>query len=77
MAVDVHVPDAEEGAEIEIVALHVEAGATVAEGDVLAEIATDKANIDVAAPAGGTVAEVLVAEGDVLEATEVLMRIDD
>jgi pyruvate/2-oxoglutarate dehydrogenase complex dihydrolipoamide acyltransferase (E2) component len=77
MAVDVHVPDAEEGAEIEVVALHVEAGSTVAEGDVLAEIATDKANVDVLAPAGGTVAEVLVAEGDVLEATEVLMRIDD
>jgi pyruvate dehydrogenase E2 component (dihydrolipoamide acetyltransferase) len=77
MAVDVHVPDAEEGAEIEVVTLHVEAGATVAEGDVLAEIATDKANVDVLAPAGGTVAEVLVAEGDVLEATQVLMRIDD
>jgi pyruvate/2-oxoglutarate dehydrogenase complex dihydrolipoamide acyltransferase (E2) component len=46
MAVDVHVPDAEEGAEIEVVALNVEAGATV-------------------------------AEGDVLEATQVLMRIDD
>ena len=77
MAVDVHVPDAEEGAEIEVVALHVEAGATVAEGDVLAEIATDKANVDVLAPAGGTIAEILVAEGDVLEATQVLMRIDD
>lgn len=77
MAVDVHVPDAEEGAEIEVVALNVEPGATVAEGDVLAEIATDKANVDVLAPAGGTVAEVLVAEGDVLEATAVLMRIDD
>jgi pyruvate/2-oxoglutarate dehydrogenase complex dihydrolipoamide acyltransferase (E2) component len=77
MAVDVHVPDAEEGAEIEIVALHVEAGATVAEGDVVAEIATDKANVDVAAHVGGTVAEVLVAEGDVLDSTEVLMRIDD
>jgi pyruvate dehydrogenase E2 component (dihydrolipoamide acetyltransferase) len=77
MAVDVHVPDAEEGAEIEVVTLHVEAGATVAEGDVLAEIATDKANVDVLAPAGGTVAEVLVAEGDVLEATQLLMRIDD
>ena len=77
MAVDVHVPDAEEGAEIEVVALNVEAGATVAEGDVLAEIATDKANVDVLAPAGGTVAEVLVAEGDVLEATQLLMRIDD
>jgi pyruvate/2-oxoglutarate dehydrogenase complex dihydrolipoamide acyltransferase (E2) component len=76
MAVDVHVPDAEEGAEIEVVALHVQAGATVAEGDVLAEIATDKANVDVLAPASGTV-EVLVAEGDVLEATKVLMRIDD
>jgi len=77
MAVDVHVPDAEEGAEIEVVALHVEAGATVAEGDVLAEIATDKANVDVLAPAGGTIAELLVAEGDVLEATQVLMLIDD
>jgi pyruvate/2-oxoglutarate dehydrogenase complex dihydrolipoamide acyltransferase (E2) component len=77
MAVDVHVPDAEDGAEIEVVALHVETGATVAEGDVLAEIATDKANVDVLAPAGGTIAEILVAEGDVLEATQVLMRIDD
>ncbi|MEN3279374.1 MAG: hypothetical protein V7607_514 [Solirubrobacteraceae bacterium] len=77
MAIDVHVPDAEEGAEIEVVAVHVEAGATIAEGDVLAEIATDKANVDVLAPAGGTVAEILVAEGDVLEATQVLMRIDD
>jgi pyruvate/2-oxoglutarate dehydrogenase complex dihydrolipoamide acyltransferase (E2) component len=77
MAVDVHVPDAEEGVEIEVVTLHVQAGSTVAEGDVLAEIATDKANVDVLAPASGTVAEVLVAEGDVLEATEVLMRIDD
>jgi pyruvate/2-oxoglutarate dehydrogenase complex dihydrolipoamide acyltransferase (E2) component len=77
MAVDVHVPDAEEGAEIEVVTLHVEAGAGVTEGDVLAEIATDKANVDILAPASGTVAEVLVAEGDVLEATQVLMRIDD
>jgi pyruvate dehydrogenase E2 component (dihydrolipoamide acetyltransferase) len=77
MAVEVHVPDAEEGAEVEVVALHVEAGATVAEGDVLAEIATDKANVDVLAPAGGTIAELLVAEGDVLEATQVLMLIDD
>jgi pyruvate/2-oxoglutarate dehydrogenase complex dihydrolipoamide acyltransferase (E2) component len=77
MAVDVHVPDAEEGAEIEVVALHVEAGAAIAEGAVLAEIATDKANVDVLAPVGGTVAEILVAEGDVLEATQVLMRIDD
>jgi pyruvate/2-oxoglutarate dehydrogenase complex dihydrolipoamide acyltransferase (E2) component len=77
MAVDVHVPDAEEGAEIEVVALNVEAGATVAEGDVLAEIATDKANVDVLAPVSGTIEEILVAEGDVLEATQVLMRIDD
>jgi pyruvate/2-oxoglutarate dehydrogenase complex dihydrolipoamide acyltransferase (E2) component len=49
----------------------------VTEGEVLAEIATDKANVDVLAPSSGTVAEVLVSEGDVLEATHVLMRIDD
>jgi pyruvate/2-oxoglutarate dehydrogenase complex dihydrolipoamide acyltransferase (E2) component len=77
MAVDVHVPDAEEGVEMEVVTLHVEAGAGVTEGDVLVEIATDKANVDVLAPASGTIAEVLVDEGDVLEATQVLMRIDD
>jgi len=77
MAVDVVLPEAEEGAEIEVLELYVEVGETVAPGDLLVEVATDKANVQVPAPAGGVVAEILVADGDVLPSGAVLMRIAD
>jgi pyruvate/2-oxoglutarate dehydrogenase complex dihydrolipoamide acyltransferase (E2) component len=77
MAVDVVLPEAEEGAEIEVLEVYVEVGETVAAGDLLVEIATDKANVQVPAPAGGVVAEILVADGDVLPSGAVLMRIAD
>jgi pyruvate/2-oxoglutarate dehydrogenase complex dihydrolipoamide acyltransferase (E2) component len=77
MAVDVVLPEAEEGAEIEVLELYVEVGETVAAGDLLVEVATDKANVQVPAPAGGVVAEILVADGDVLPSGAVLMRIAD
>jgi pyruvate/2-oxoglutarate dehydrogenase complex dihydrolipoamide acyltransferase (E2) component len=77
VAVDVVLPEAEEGAEIEVLELYVEVGETVAAGDLLVEIATDKANVQVPAPAGGVVAEILVADGDVLPSGAVLMRIAD
>jgi len=77
VAVDVVLPEAEEDAEIEVLELYVEAGETVAAGDLLVEVATDKANVQIPAPAGGVVAEILVADGDVLAAGAVLMRIDD
>lgn len=77
MAVDLIVPEAEEGVEIEVMTLYVEAGATVSEGDLLVEVATDKANVDVPAPVGGVVAEIFVTEGEILPATTVLMRLDE
>jgi pyruvate/2-oxoglutarate dehydrogenase complex dihydrolipoamide acyltransferase (E2) component len=73
---DVVLPEAEDGAEIEVLELYVEAGETVAEGDALLQVATDKANVDIPAPAPGVIAEVLVADGDTVPATAVLMRID-
>jgi dihydrolipoyl dehydrogenase len=73
---DVVLPEAEDGAEIEVLELYVEAGETVAEGDALLQVATDKANVDIPAPAAGVIAEVLVADGDTVPATAVLMRID-
>ena len=42
--------------EAEVTAFHVEDGATVAEGDPLYALATDKVEMDVEAPASGTVA---------------------
>ena len=56
-----------------MVAVEVAAGDTVAEGDVLLEIATDKANMDITAPVAGTVAEVLVAEGDIIAVDVILV----
>ena len=73
---DVVLPEAEEDAEVEVLELYVEVGETVSEGDVLAQVATDKANVDVPAPAGGVIAEILVSDGDTVPATAVLMRID-
>jgi pyruvate dehydrogenase E2 component (dihydrolipoyllysine-residue acetyltransferase) len=73
---DVVLPEAEDGAEIEVLEVYVEVGETVSEGDALAQVATDKANVDVPAPANGTIAEILVSDGDTVPATAVLMRID-
>jgi pyruvate/2-oxoglutarate dehydrogenase complex dihydrolipoamide acyltransferase (E2) component len=74
---DVVLPEAEDGAEVEVLELYVEAGETVAEGDALLQVATDKANVDVPAPAAGVITEILVADGDTVPATAVLMRIGD
>jgi pyruvate/2-oxoglutarate dehydrogenase complex dihydrolipoamide acyltransferase (E2) component len=62
--------------EIEVLAVEVTAGQEVAEGDVLVEVATDKANMDVVAPSAGRVAEVLVAEGDDVPGDTVLVRLE-
>ena len=74
---DIVLPEAEEGAEIEVLEVYVEVGETVAEGDALVQVATDKANVEVPAPAPGTIAEILVSDGDTVPATAVLMRIRD
>jgi pyruvate/2-oxoglutarate dehydrogenase complex dihydrolipoamide acyltransferase (E2) component len=50
--------------EIEILAVEVSVGQEVAEGDMLVEVATDKANMEVLAPVAGRVTAVNVAEGD-------------
>lgn len=73
MRVEVKIEDPAGFEEVEVVAVEVAAGDTVAEGDVLLEIATDKANMDITAPAAGTIGEVLVAEGDIIAVDVVLV----
>ncbi|MFT4923416.1 MAG: pyruvate dehydrogenase E2 component (dihydrolipoamide acetyltransferase), partial [Haloarculaceae archaeon] len=70
-------PDVGEGvAEGEIVAWHVAPGDTVAEDEVLAEVETDKAVVDLPAPVAGTVVELHAEEGDVVPVGDVVITID-
>lgn len=54
-------------AEGTLIEWKVEVGDTVNKGDVIAEIETDKATIEIEAQAGGTVLKLLAAAGDVVE----------
>lgn len=73
---EVKIEDPGDTEEVEVIEVHVAVGATVAEGDVLLEIATDKANMDIVAPTAGTIAELPVAEGDIVPVENVLAVVE-
>jgi pyruvate/2-oxoglutarate dehydrogenase complex dihydrolipoamide acyltransferase (E2) component len=73
MRVEVKIEDPAGFEEVEVVEIAVAVGDTVAEGDVLLEIATDKANMDIVAPSGGTVEEILVAQDDIIPVDQILV----
>ena len=60
---------------ITITALPVSEGDTIAEGDLLASVEADKATMDITAPVGGTIAELLAEEGDTLTVGTPLLKI--
>ncbi len=61
--------------EATILEYSVKVGDTVAEGDDIVEVSTDKVDMAIPAPAPGTVTEVLYAEGDTITVGDVLARI--
>lgn len=70
-------PDLGEGIhEGEVTAVAVSVGDSVREGDVILEIETDKAAVEIPSPVTGTVAEILVNPGDVVNVGDVLMTFD-
>jgi len=69
--IEIKIEDPGNTEEVEVVEIAVEPGQTVAQGERLLEVETDKANMDLEAPAGGVVEEIRVAEGDVVEVTRV------
>lgn len=74
---DFRLPDLAEGvAEGEVVAWHVAEGDRVEEDDVLAEVETDKALVEVPSPYAGVVVERCAAEGEVVPVGEVLVRFE-
>ena len=62
--IDVSVPDIGDFKSVPVIEIHVQPGAEVKAEDPLLTLESDKATMDVPAPAGGTVATVLVKVGD-------------
>src|SRR4051794_17463230 len=76
MAYELKLPDLGEGlTEGEIARWLVSEGQEVAEDDPLVEIQTDKTIVEIPSPAAGTVARILVAEGEVVPVGTVLVVI--
>lgn len=74
MARSFKLPDLGEGVhEGEILAVHVEVGQTVKEGDVILEVETDKAAVEIPSPYDGEVVEIFVSSGDLVHVGDVLM----
>jgi 2-oxoisovalerate dehydrogenase E2 component (dihydrolipoyl transacylase) len=73
----IKMPDIGEGiAEVELVAWHVQPGDTVAEDQVLADVMTDKANVEIPSPVAGRVLALGGQPGDVLPVGAELIRIE-
>ena len=73
----VKLPDVGEGiAEAEIVEWHVNVGDTITEDQVMVEVMTDKATVELPSPVTGVVLSVGAAVGEVLQVGSPLIRID-
>ena len=74
--IEFRLPDIGEGiAEGEIVRWLVEAGAAVEEYQAVVEVMTDKATVEVTAPASGTITELRVSAGDIVPVGKVLFHL--
>ncbi len=61
--------------EGEITQWHVTVGQAIGEGDVLADIETDKINAELEAPAAGVIETIIVPAGDTARVGEVVATI--
>lgn len=53
--------------EFKIIKLNIKVGEKINEGDIVAEIETDKSTMELESFCKGTISKILVKEGDVLE----------
>jgi pyruvate dehydrogenase E2 component (dihydrolipoamide acetyltransferase) len=79
MTLEMVLPDLGEdaGDEAEVSFWYVEEGDEVEEGQDMVEMVTDKAAFTVPAPAGGTVREIRVQEGDKVKVGDVMALLED
>ncbi len=77
MARSFRLPDLGEGIhEGEVITVHVKVGDAVKEGDIILEVETDKATVEIPSPYTGTVAQILVKPGDLIKVADVMIIFD-
>ena len=77
MAKEFKLPDLGEGIhEGEVLAVRVQVGQRVKEGDIILEVETDKAAVEIPSPYTGTVAEIRVKQGDTVKVGQVMMTFE-
>jgi dihydrolipoamide dehydrogenase len=74
--VDIRIPDIGDFSGVPVIEVHVTAGDTVAAEDPLVTLESDKATMDIPAPAAGTVSEVLLRVGDRVSAGDLVVRLE-
>ena len=78
MAKSFKLPDLGEGIhEGEVLAVPVEVGQEVKEGDIILEVETDKAAVEIPSPYSGSIQEILVKPGDIVNVGDVMMTFSD
>lgn len=77
MAINIEVNDLGGAEEAVFAAWLKEVGDTVAEGEAIAEVMTDKVNVELFAPAAGTIATLTVDEEDPVEIGQVIGTITE
>lgn len=73
---EIKIEDPGDFEEVEVFQVAVAVGDTVSEGDMLLEVATDKANLEIEAPHDGKVVEVMVEEDAIIPTDQVLMVLE-
>ena len=78
MSIEIRLPDLSPTiTEADLVKWHVQEGDAVSAGDIIAEIETDKAAVDIEAPAAGIVAQIVIREGTLAVAVGTVIAILD
>jgi pyruvate/2-oxoglutarate dehydrogenase complex dihydrolipoamide acyltransferase (E2) component len=62
--------------QVVVVAWNVSVGATIAEGEALLTVQTDKVDVDVPSPVAGTIVEQLVAPDDEVSVGDVIALVE-
>ncbi len=70
------IPDLSGATDVDVVEVLVKDGDTVAEGDSIIVLETDKASMEVPAPKGGVVVSIKIKEGDAVNEGDLLMELE-
>lgn len=76
MRIEIRVDDPGDADEIEVANIYVTVGDHVNANDRVLELATDKANLEIDTPEAGTITEILVTIGQVIDPAQVLAVVE-